>query len=122
MSAILESGLTVSLEMIVLTNELVAMADNLLKGIEVSDETLSVEVLEEVGPGGNFLGHPQTVQHFRDFWFPTLSDRYTYEEWQSRGGLDMGERLRRRVNDILREHEPEPLETDKVERIMAILA
>lgn len=118
----MESGLTVSLEMIVLTDELVAMADNLLKGIEVSDETLSVEVLEEVGPGGNFLGHPQTVQHFRDFWFPTLSDRYTYEEWQGRGGLDMGERLRRRVNDILREHEPEPLETDKVERIMAILA
>lgn len=117
----MESGLTVSLEMIVLTDELVALADHLIKGIQVNDETLSVDTLHEVGPGGNFLAHPSTVAHFRDFWFPSLSDRYTYEEWQARGGQDMYGRLNQRVRDILASHQPEPLPKETVERMQAVI-
>ena len=51
----MESGLTGSYEMIVLTDELVAMTNHLMKGIDVNDETLLVEELDRVGPGGNFL-------------------------------------------------------------------
>jgi len=118
----MESGLTTSYEMIVLTDELVAMTDHIMKGIEVSDDTLMLGELDTVGPGGHFLDTEQTLKHFRDFWFPGLLDRKRREQWLEAGATTLGQRLNARVKEITKEHQPKLLEPDKKQRVQEILA
>ncbi|MEJ2557226.1 MAG: trimethylamine methyltransferase family protein [Anaerolineae bacterium] len=118
----MESGLTTSLEMIVLTDELVAMTDHLMKGIEVSDDTLMLDEVDRVGPGGHFLSTEQTLKRFREFWFPGLLDRKRRPEWLEAGGTTLGQRLNARVKEIIQEHQPEPLEPEKRRQVQEILA
>jgi trimethylamine--corrinoid protein Co-methyltransferase len=118
----MESGLTLSLEMIVLTDELVALTDNLMKGIEISDETLMLDEIYRVGPGGHFLDTEQTLRRFRDFWYPSLLDRGRREQWLATGGTTLGQRLNDRVQEIVREHRPKSLAADRKDHIQEMLA
>ncbi len=118
----MESGLTTSFEMIVLTDELVAMTDHLMKGIEVSDDTLMLDEVDRVGPGGHFLSTEQTLKRFREFWFPGLLDRKRRPEWLEAGATTLGQRLNARVKEIIQAHQPEPLEPEKRRQVQEILA
>jgi trimethylamine--corrinoid protein Co-methyltransferase len=118
----MESGLTLSYEMIVLTDELIAMTDHLMKGIEVSEDTVMAGELHRVGPGGHFLDSKQTLRRFKEFWFPGLIDRRTRPQWLEAGATTMGERLNARVREILAEHRPAPLDPAARERVHQILA
>ncbi len=117
----MESGLTTSFEMIVLTDELVAMTDNLMKGIEVTDDTLMLDEIDQVGPGGHFMDTEQTYRRFRDFWYPGLLDRKRRPEWLDAGATTLGQRLNAKVKEILEEHQPEPLDADKKRQVQEIL-
>jgi trimethylamine--corrinoid protein Co-methyltransferase len=117
----MESGLTTSFEMIVLTDELVAMTEGLINGIEVSDETLMLDELHEVGPGGHFLNTDATMARFRDFWYPDLMSREIRETWLERGATTLGERLNEKARMILKERRPRPLEAEKKRRLQEIL-
>ncbi len=117
----MESGLTASLEMFVLTDELAAMMNHFIKGIEVSDDTLLLDEIHEVGPGGNFLGTPQTLKRFRDFWFPGLLDRKIRSQWLDAGGTTLGQRLNAKVKKILEKHQPKPLAADAKQKLQEIL-
>jgi trimethylamine--corrinoid protein Co-methyltransferase len=118
----MESGLTTSFEMIVLTDELVAMTDHLMKGIEVNNGTLMLDELDAVGPGGHFMDTEQTLRRFRDFWFPSLLDRKRRPEWLAAGGTTLGQRLNARVKEIIKEHQPKRLQSDKKQKVQEILA
>jgi trimethylamine--corrinoid protein Co-methyltransferase len=118
----MESGLTGSFEMIVLADELIAMTDHIMKGIDVTEETLMLDELDEVGPGGHFLDTAQTLRRFREFWFPSLLDRQIREQWLASGATTLGHRLTRRVIEIVEEHRPRPLETSRSQRVREILA
>ncbi len=117
-----ESGLSTSFEMVVLTDELVAMTDHLMKGIEVNDDTLLVDEIDRVGPGGHFMKTEETVQRFRDFWFPSLLSRKTRERWLEAGGTRLGQRLNSKVLETISQHRPKPLDPDKKRKIQEILA
>jgi len=118
----IESGLTTSFELIVLTDELAALADNMMKGIEITDETLMLDEIHEVGPGGHFMDTEQTYNRFRDFWYPSLLSRHNRPEWLAEGGTTLGQRLTARVQDIIRDHQPQPLEPSKKQKLEDILA
>jgi len=118
----MESGLTTSYEMIVLTDELAAMTSNLVKGIEVTDETLLVDEIDRVGPGGNYLDSPATLKRFREFWFPTLLDRKRRQQWTEKGSLTLGQRLNTRVLKILAEHQVAPLAPEQSQKLCEIQA
>jgi len=118
----MESGLTASFEMIALTDELVALSDNYIKGIEVTPETLMVEELDRVGPGGNFLNSKATRAHYRDFWYPTLFDRKIRSTWEEKGSTTLGQRLNQKVKEIIKTHQSKPLADDKVKKLQEILA
>jgi trimethylamine--corrinoid protein Co-methyltransferase len=118
----IESGLTTSFEMIVLTDELVALADHLLKGIEINDNTLMLDEIHAVGPGGHFMDTQQTLSRFRDFWYPSLLDRGRREQWLDAGATTLGQRLNNRVKHIIREHKPTPLEPRTKQKLQQILA
>jgi trimethylamine--corrinoid protein Co-methyltransferase len=117
----MESGLTTSFEMIVLADELIAMSNSLVGGIEVSDETLMLDELHEVGPGGHFLNTDATMARFHDFWYPELMSREIRETWLERGGTTLGERLNEKARTIIKEHRPEPLPSDKKQKVEEIL-
>ncbi len=118
----LESGLTTALEMIVLTDELIALCEHIMRGIEVSDETLMLEELHRVGPGGHFLDSRETVRRFRDFWYPTLLDRSRRPQWLGAGATTLGQRVNARVKEIIAEHRAKPLDADKKRQVQEILA
>jgi trimethylamine--corrinoid protein Co-methyltransferase len=117
-----ESGLTASLEMIVLTDELVALTDHLMKGIEITDETLMLDEIHTAGPGGHFLDTKQTLKRFRDFWYPDLLDRGRREQWLAEGSRTLGQRLNARVKEITKKHRPKALEAGVKGRVEDIVA
>jgi trimethylamine--corrinoid protein Co-methyltransferase len=117
----LEMGLTTSFEMVVLTDELVAMVDNFIKGIEVSAETMMLDELHAVGPGGHFLTQDSTMARFRDFWYPAVLDRSMRPRWEKAGSQTLGQRLNTRVKGILAEHQSQPLDAEVKAKLSAIL-
>ena len=115
-AGLIEFALTVAYEQYVIDNEIIGMVMRALRGIEVSEETLALEVIDKVGPGGNFLAEPHTVAHMRsEFFFPKLSDRSNREKWLAEGGKDARQRAREIAINILATHKPLaiPGEVDK---------
>jgi len=87
-----------------------------IRGIEVNDETLALEAIKEIGPGGNFLTHPNTLKHMRTELFePQLADRQLRDRWEEAGAKDTRERARERARDILLHHEPHAI-ADRLDR------
>jgi len=117
----LESGLTASWEMIVLSDELIDMIKHILKGVTVDTDSLATDVINKVGPGGNYLQEKHTMRHFRSVWYPKLFDRANHERWTESGGKDLWKILNERVKTILGEHKPEPVAENVREAIEEIL-
>ena len=119
----LENGLIGSYEMLVMTNEVIAMVKRIMRGIEVNEESLALDVINKVGPGGNFLLEEHTLHHFRkELWHPELMDRNNYEKWRQAGEKTLGQRATEKVRRVLAEYQPEPLSPEKLKQIDAIIA
>jgi trimethylamine---corrinoid protein Co-methyltransferase len=118
----MESGLTCSYEMIVLTDELVSMTNNLMKAIDTSTDSLMLDEIDRVGPGGHFLNTDQTLNRFRDFWYPTLLDRSIRSTWLRKGATTLGNRLNAKVKEIIKDHKPEPMNKSVVKQVNEILS
>jgi trimethylamine:corrinoid methyltransferase-like protein len=109
--------------MIELTDEIISMTTNFMRGIEDSEDTLMLDELHAVGPGGQFLDTDATLANFRDFWYPAgLLDRDRRSQWLESGATTLGERLNTRVKEIIKEHRPKPLEEAKKTKLQEILA
>src|SRR5450830_1012392 len=119
----LDFGLTASLELIVIVDEYVALNRRIFAGVEVTPETLAVDTIRQVGPGGDFLSSRHTAKHVRTAqWRPTIINRQGYVRWQEEGGLDLREKARRKALKLLETHQPEPLAVEVAERIDALVA
>ena len=105
----IESGRTGSLELLVLMDEVISRVRFLLKGVDTSADHLAVEAIRRVGPAGNFLGDEHTARHFRNSWQPSLSDFSSFSEWEEAGSKSTGERIKEKIERLLKEHRPMPL-------------
>jgi trimethylamine--corrinoid protein Co-methyltransferase len=111
-----------SLEMLVVADEIIALARRVLRGIEVSEETLMLDLIDEVGPGGHFIATKETVRRCREeIWMPTLMSREPWEDWAASGRQTMLDRVRERVRSILATHESPSLPPGAETEIEAIL-
>ncbi|MBN1628307.1 MAG: trimethylamine methyltransferase family protein [Thermoleophilia bacterium] len=111
-----------SLDMLIMQHELIGYVERLMHGIDFDEETLGLEVIEEVGPGGSFMDQEHTARHFRsELWFPKLLDRQFYDAWLSGGAKTMAHRCREEKERLLREHQPEPLPEDVDQEIERVL-
>ena len=109
----LNFGLTGSLELVTICDEIASMITYLLRGIEVNDDTLALDVISKVGPGGHFLTQKHTIDYLRkEHWIPTLLDRQMRESWVKNGSKDLLERAREKTKEILSNHKPNPLSKD----------
>ena len=109
------SLLGASFEGFVLDNEMHAAIYRMLRGIEVSDETIGLAAIEEAVLGeGHFLGHAQTHAAMeRDYVYPRLADRDPPITWAERGAPDVREAAKAEAQRILEEHRPEYLTADQ---------
>ena len=118
----LEGGMCNSLEQMVICDELIHYVKRFMQGLEVSEETLALDVIDEVGPHGDFLGTKHTKRHYREDWYPSLFDRNSFESWAAAGSKTLRQRASERVEEILAEHEPEPLPPDVQRRIDEVVS
>ncbi|MBW2148115.1 MAG: trimethylamine methyltransferase family protein, partial [Deltaproteobacteria bacterium] len=118
----LESGMSTSLELIVACEESIASTRRFLRGIDINNQTLALDVIDKVGPQGQFIAEDHTYEyHRKEFWTPILSDRLNYRQWSESGSSNFCDRVRKRLNTILAEHRPQPLVPDVKERLDEIL-
>jgi trimethylamine--corrinoid protein Co-methyltransferase len=111
-----------SLELLVLSNEVIGYVKRIMRGIEVNQKSIMMELIEKVGPGGYFVAEPASAVLCRqEVWVPVLSDRRPHLQWEETGGLSMEERVRLRVKDILNHHKPPEILPEVLEKIHATL-
>ncbi len=117
----LESGRCGSLAQLVICDEIVGWIEHMMAPVEISDETLALDLIDEIGPDGQFLDTHHTIAHFRERWQPDVFERGNYEQWQTKGGTSLAERAAERVAKILAEHQPQLLPEDVRGRIRAVV-
>ncbi len=119
-AGMLESMLTVAYEQFVMDDEIIGMCCKVLKGIDVDAEHLAMEVIDTVGPGGNFMMSPHTMAHMRKEYFQGngVSDQKSWEQWKQDGSRDARERARVIARRMLSEEKISYIseETDQVIR------
>ncbi len=107
----LESGLTASYEKFIIDAEGLGMFYNFFQEFSITDETLALDMIAEVGPGGHHFGTTHTMERFETAFYQTfLSDRLGYEPWLVAGGLDTAKRANMIWKDLLKKYEPPPLD------------
>ena len=118
----LEMGMTMSYEQLLIDAEIVRMIRRIMQGIAVNDETLAMDVIKAVGPAGTYLSQRHTMKHMRkESSQAKLIDRRPYEAWQKDGAKDMFKRANEEAIKILDTHKVAPLPEPVVREIRSIV-
>jgi trimethylamine--corrinoid protein Co-methyltransferase len=117
----LESGITFDFGQLVLDCEFARMIKHTVQGFRVTDETLALDVIKEIGPGGHYLMHEHTLDGMRGQSRPELIDRQQREIWEKEGATRAYERAVAKAKWILENHRPDPLPDDVLKKIRAIV-
>lgn len=98
------------------------MLRHMKKGIEINDETLALDTIDRLGPGGSFLMEEETMLNFRKvLWEPKLFDRKRFHDWEKNDSESLEKRASRKVLEILDQHKPVPLADKAVAEIDRII-
>ncbi len=116
-AGMLESMLTIAHEQYVIDDEIIGNCCKVLKGIEVDEEHLALEVIDSVGAGGNFMTSPHTMAHMRSEYYGGngVTDRKSREKWEKEGSLDIRKRALALAGKLLANPAPSHI-PDEVDR------
>jgi trimethylamine--corrinoid protein Co-methyltransferase len=118
----LDSDKVVDLGDLVIDNEVAGMVRRIVRGVEVNNETIALDLIGEIGPRGNYLQTLHTMRHFRqEIWVPNLTERKTWNAWEKAGAKDAFARAKDKVREILSAPKPDPLPKD-VEKELDMIA
>lgn len=117
----IEMGMTIDYGQLVMDNEFARMIKFVVQGISITDETLAVDVMREVGVGKDFLSHAHTYEHMRSQSQPSLIDRRTRDDWMAAGSKDLYQRAMEQARHILETHKPKPLPDGAAATIRSIV-
>jgi len=106
----INNGLTTSFEQLVVSHDVIGLVRRITQGVEVNEETMALDLIDEIGPGGEYLTSEHTLRHFKENWYPDLISRVPYERWEKEDKRDLGTRAREGAKHILENHTPQPLE------------
>jgi trimethylamine--corrinoid protein Co-methyltransferase len=119
----MEGGLHASYEKMILDAELLGMVEAFLDPVVVDEDTLAVDAIREVGPGGHFFGVGHTQSRFKTaFHKPMLSDWRNYETWQEAGSPELPSKANRIWKELLAAYEPPPMDPAIREELDAFVA
>ena len=117
----LEMGITFDLAQLVLDNEVAGLIKRTVNGIEVNDETLSLDTIKEIGPFKDYLAHETTYKNMRLTTSPKLMDRKMRPRWEKAGSKDAYERACDEVKHILETYEPPKLSGEILKKVRDIV-
>ena len=118
----MDSALTTQLDSLTMANEIIGYARRIRQGAEINEETIAMDVIEEVGPKGEFMSTEHTLENFRDeIWTPKLLCRDGYNDWAV-DQKDMRSRVREATRIILENHQADPLPDAVLSRFDEIMA
>jgi len=93
----LNSGLVVTPASVLLGNEIISAVHSFMDGIQVNDDTLALDLINEVGPEGNFMPKIHTINFLKqENWYPQLLNKKNWKTWKTEGSKELSQRLRRR--------------------------
>ncbi len=118
-AGLMEFAMTVCYEKMVIDNEILGMVMRAVEGIKVDEETLAFDLMQKVGPAGNFITAKHTRHHMRrEHYHPSLSDRSLREDWQGAGQKETWQRASDVVEKLLQE-DSDSLPPDTRSRILS---
>lgn len=97
----LDALMTISLEKMIIDQEIISRALRIKEGVTFSEEALAVEAIQQIGHGGNYLTHPETFKACRSMWSPSISDWESFDGWKTAGSQDIVVRANKKVKEIL---------------------
>jgi trimethylamine--corrinoid protein Co-methyltransferase len=114
--------MTSSLELLAICDEEISLLKRYIGSFPVDTDTLAVDIIDSVGPDGDFLGTDHTLAHFKqEIWEPTIIDRNIHQNWVDQGQKTLRDRAREKVQTILQDHTPAPLDDSVKQSIREIV-
>jgi trimethylamine--corrinoid protein Co-methyltransferase len=118
----IDSGLTFDYAKLIMDHECICHMRKMLEGIRVDNETMALDLIHEIGPGGTFLTHRHTFERVRTQSATRLFDRHSREDWMNTtAGKNLTERAYGRAMEILENHQPPALPEGAAEIIDGLL-
>ncbi|MBY8992790.1 MAG: trimethylamine methyltransferase family protein, partial [Candidatus Lokiarchaeota archaeon] len=107
---------------IVMCDEIISYVKRFIRGFDIDREMMAIDVISDIGPGGNFLTHKHTLDHFREeLWRPKFINRDGPETWTKNGRKSYGDRIKAHTLKVLETHKAEPLNQDIHQKLNEIL-
>jgi trimethylamine--corrinoid protein Co-methyltransferase len=119
----MEGGLTASFEKMMVDVDTLQMVAAFLEPLAVDAESLALDAIRDVGPGGHFFGTAHTQARFKTaFYAPLISDWRNFESWREAGSPTAVEKANRVWKDALARYEKPPLDPAIAEELAAFVA
>ena len=107
---------------IVMCDEIISYVKRFIQGFKIDEKMMAINVIRDIGHGGDFLTHEHTLDHFREeHWRPKFINRDAPESWIKKGSKSYGDRLKIHTLKVLETHKPEPLNLEIVQKLDEIL-
>ena len=118
----LGNGMIGNLEYLVMVDEIIDMTKHFMRGIEVNERTVPLDLIDEVGPGGHFLTADHTFRYFQEeTWYPEYMNRAPFQDWLQKGKVLMEDLLKDRVQELLKEESQLQFNSSQLEEIDRII-
>jgi trimethylamine--corrinoid protein Co-methyltransferase len=99
------------------------MGYRMAEGVNWNDFEAALSAVSDVGPGGHYLGHPHTLEHFQKaFFMPEMFDNNSIEQWQAEGAIEINERALKKAGMMLNEYEEPKLDEGVNEALLEYIA
>lgn len=119
----LDFGITVDYGQLLFSNDIIKMVRRSLDGIEINRETLAVDIIDKVGPAGNFIFEEHTMNHmYREQVQPDLINRTMRYNWEQAGGKTLTQVAKEKAIDIIENYQPTPLKDSVRDQVAEIAA
>ena len=113
-------GLCISPGFSLILDEIVSMIKRYLEGFEVNDQSLGLDLIDEIGPGGIYIDHEHTYKNFKQMWTPRVFDRTNFEMIDKESILDATQRAQKQAGEILKQHRPDPMSQGTLQDLTAV--
>jgi trimethylamine--corrinoid protein Co-methyltransferase len=120
-TGMVDSGMALDYGKLLMDDEINLSVKHVVKGMQVNEETLSVDLIKEIGHTGNYLTHPSTYTHCADAMSPRLMNRENYDRWQSKGSTTLHARALEKARQVMETHTPAPLSDQAKKEIAEII-
>jgi trimethylamine--corrinoid protein Co-methyltransferase len=120
-TGMVDSGMALDYGKLVMDDEINRSIKHVVQGMRVTPETLSVDLIKEVGRTGEYLTHSSTLEHFAGAMVPRLMNRESHQSWTAKGASSLHERALKQAKTVLEKHHPEPLSEQAQKDIQRII-